>query len=119
MQGYAQVLGTVVRNARLELGLTQNEVAERADIDVRTVLNIENQKGNPKLEVLFPLIRELKVDPNAVFYPEVSQIHSSISQLAILLSQCTEDEARCLIPICESILSVIRTNHVIQLQNEQ
>lgn len=119
MQDYAQVLGTVVRNARLELGLTQNEVAERADIDVRTVLNIENYKGNPKLEVLFPLIRELKLDPNAVFYPEVSQMQSSISQFAILLSQCTEDEVRCLIPICETILSVIRSNHVIQIQNEQ
>lgn len=42
-----QILGKAVKQARLERGLTQNDVAERIDVDVRTVLKIENQKGNP------------------------------------------------------------------------
>ena len=48
MQEYSRSLGDVIKRARGKLGLTQNEVADAADIDVRTVLNIENYKGNPK-----------------------------------------------------------------------
>lgn len=39
MPEYSQPLGDAVRRAREELSLTQLEVAEAADIDVRTVLN--------------------------------------------------------------------------------
>lgn len=56
MLDYSHSLGDAVKRARGELGLTQREVADKVDIDVRTVLNIENYKGNPKLIVLFPLI---------------------------------------------------------------
>ena len=57
MPQYTRPLGDAVKRARGELGVTQRQVAEAADVDVRTVLNIENYKGNPKLEVLYPLIR--------------------------------------------------------------
>ena len=40
-----QILGKAVKQARLERGLTQSDVAERIDVDVRTVLKIEKQKG--------------------------------------------------------------------------
>lgn len=48
MQDYEFIrpLGDAVKRARSELGLTQNEVAERIGVDVRTILNIENYKGN-------------------------------------------------------------------------
>lgn len=68
MQSYSRPLGDAVKRARAELGFTQNQVAEAADIDVRTVLNIENYKGNPKMEVLFPLVRVLKMDSREIFY---------------------------------------------------
>ena len=45
-----QLLGKAIKQARLERGLTQSDVAERIDVDVRTVLKIENQKGNPKMD---------------------------------------------------------------------
>ncbi len=112
------MLGSVIRNARLGLGLTQSELAERTDIDVRTVLKIENHRGNPKLEVLFPLIRELDVDPNTLFYPERTQDRPDLSQFHFLLSQYSETETKCLLPICESVLSVIRANHVIQIKEK-
>ena len=42
MLEYVRSLGDAVKNARIELGLTQNEVADKIDVDVRTILNIEN-----------------------------------------------------------------------------
>lgn len=45
MPEYSRPLGDAVKRARGKLGLTQSEVADAANIDVRTVLNIENYKG--------------------------------------------------------------------------
>lgn len=67
MSEYAEILGDVVKAKRLELNLTQSEVAEKVDVDVRTILNIENHKGNSKWEVLYPLIRALKIDATMLF----------------------------------------------------
>lgn len=50
--------------------MSQTELAEKLNLDVRTIINIENYRGNPKLEVLFPLIQELKILPEQIFFPE-------------------------------------------------
>ena len=42
MHEYSRPLGDAIKRARGKLGLTQSEVADKSDIDVRTVLNIEN-----------------------------------------------------------------------------
>ena len=49
MQPYSRPLGDAVKRARGELNLTQRQVADRIEVDVRTILNIENYKGNPKM----------------------------------------------------------------------
>lgn len=52
-----QSLAESARRARKELGLSQAQLADKPHIDARTILNIENGKGNPKMEILYPLIR--------------------------------------------------------------
>lgn len=42
-----------------------------SEIDVRTVMNIENYKANPKMHMLFPLLRALRIDARTVFNPEL------------------------------------------------
>ena len=109
MQSYSRPLGDAVKRARAELGFTQNQVAEAADIDVRTVLNIENYKGNPKMEVLFPLVRVLKMDSREIFYPEMRRESPALRRLRFLIEECSEEEATALAPAIESILSVLRS----------
>lgn len=101
-------LGNIVKKMRNEKSLTQREVANLADIDVRTVLNIENYKGNPKIEVLFPLIRVLGIDPMLIFYPEIQREDAYYRQMQILLSECDEKELAALLPICRTVLSTMR-----------
>lgn len=98
MQDYARSLGDAVKRARGKLDLTQNEVADAAGIDSRTVLNIENYKGNPKLEVLYPLVRALKMDSREIFYPEMLRESPMLEQLRLVTGECTEEEAEALIP---------------------
>ena len=108
MQEYSRSLADAVKRARGELGLTQNQVASIAEIDERTVLNIENYKGNPKLEVLYPLVRALKMDSREIFQPEMSRESPAIRRLRFIVEECSETEAAALIPAIEGILTVLR-----------
>ena len=115
MLNYAEILGDVVKKARLELKLTQNAVADRVDVDVRTVLNIENYKANPKMEVLYPLIRALRIDARTIFNPELQRETPALQQLRLMIEECSEQEAEALIPVVESVIAALRTKDAIEI----
>lgn len=116
MSEYAEPLGHAIKSARIKLGLTQCAVAKAIHIDDRTILNIENYKGNPKMEILYPLIRTLHIDPCEIFYPEMQRSSPSIKDLRLLVENCNEQEAAALIPILQSVLSVIRSKDIIPVK---
>lgn len=116
MSEYTHTLGDVVKRARGKSGLTQSEVADAANIDVRTVLNIENYKGNPKMEVLYPLVRVLKIDAREIFNPEMQRESPTLRQLRLLVEDCNEEEAAAIIPIFNSILSVLRERNATRIE---
>ena len=109
MSDFTHPLGDTVKRAREKQELTQAQVADSIDIDMRTVLNIENYKGNPKMEILFPLIRVLRIDPNEIFHPERQHETSDTKYLRFLIEDCSEQEAKTLIPIIEAVLSALRS----------
>ena len=109
MQEYSRALGDAVKRARSELGSTQSQVADKIGADARTVMNIENYKGNPTMEVLFPLIRTLKIDAREIFNPELPREGAAASQMRCIIGGCSEREVRALIPIVEAVLSALRT----------
>lgn len=108
MPDYSKPLGDGVKRARKRLNLTQNEVADSIDVDVRTIINIENYKGNPKLEVLYPLIRSLKIDARDIFYPEMQRESPALRQLRLLVEDCSEEEAATIIPVLQSVIAALR-----------
>lgn len=116
MQDYSHPLGDAVKVARSELGLTQEQVAGKIDADVHTVMNIENYKGNPKMETLFPLIRLLKIDAREIFNPEMQRETPAIRQLRFLIEECSEQEAKALIPIIEAVFSVLRSKDASKIE---
>lgn len=115
MPEYTKPLGDVVKVARKRMDLTQNKVANSIDVDVRTVINIENYKGNPKLEVLYPLIRSLRIDANDLFYPEMQRESPVLRQLRLLVEDCSEKEAAALIPVLQSVVSVLRDKNAMSI----
>ena len=108
MSDYAQPLGDAVKRARGKLNLTQGEVAAQSNMDSRTILNIENYKGNPKLEILYPLIRTLHLDPQEIIYPELVNPSPTMAELQQYIADCTETEVAALLPIIVSVLTVLR-----------
>lgn len=116
MPEYSRPLGDAIKRARGRAGLTQSEVADAANIDVRTVLNIENYKGNPKLEVLYPLVRALHLDAREIFNPEIQRETPSLRQLRLLIEECSEDEAEAIVPVFRAVLNALRTQNSISIE---
>lgn len=55
MYEFSRILGKLVRKTRTQMGLTQMDVSSALEMDNRTILNIENYRGNPKLCVVSPV----------------------------------------------------------------
>ena len=118
MTNAIKYLGGVIRDTRLQRGYTQSQVAEKAGVEVRTIMHIENGKTNPTWEVVFPLIRALEIDPRTIFYPELNREDEAMAHIQILLSKCSEEDIRSLIPICYTILSVLHERGGIQIEDK-
>ena len=116
MSEYSRPLGDAIKRARGRLDLTQGEVAYKIDVDVRTILNIENYKGNPKMEVLFPLVRALRIDAREIFNPEMQRESPAIRQLRLLIEECSESEAAAIIPVFEAVLNALRDQNATPIE---
>ena len=108
MNNAKQNLAAAVRDARTELGLSQERLAEILNIDSRTILNIEAGRGNPKFEVLYPIITYLKIPTDKIFYPSNKNKHPDLQKLTMELSNCNDKEAKELLPAIRYLLNLMR-----------
>lgn len=110
MLDHSQRLADAVKNARLELGLTQEEVADKCDTDVRTIINMEMGRGNPKFKTLFKVVRALKIDAKELFDDGPQSDSPSVRRVYLLINECSKEEAATLFPVIEAVSNALRTN---------
>lgn len=110
MSDLSRMLGDAFKAARGKTGLSQQQVGRAAGVDYRTVLDIENYRGNPTFSRLYALIRVYKMDPRIIFYPELQQESPAISQLKALINDCTEEEAYAIYPVVLSAINMLRNS---------
>lgn len=108
MQDIKQNLADAIRKSRTELGLSQEKLAEILGFDSRTILNIENGRGNPKFEKLYPLVRHLNISADRIFYPESVTPQPNLQKLFIMLNDCTEQEVAELLLAVHYLLALMR-----------
>lgn len=108
MNDAKQNLASAVREARAELGLSQERLAELLNIDSRTIPNIEAGRGNPKFEKLYPLITYLKIPAGKIFDPDYKEETPNLQKLLALQKDCTEQETADLLPMVRYLLNLLR-----------
>ena len=116
MLKYSQRLADAVKKARSELGLTQEEVADKCDTDVRIIINMEMGRGNPKLKTLFKVVRALKIDARELFDDGPQSDSPAVRRVCLLINECSEEEAATLFPVIEAVLNALRTNKGIKIE---
>lgn len=119
MSDCSRVLGDVIKKAREKTGLSQIEAGRAIGIDNRTILNIENYRGNPRFCNIYPIIRFFKIDPRLIFYPELHEESPALSKLQALISECTEEEATAVYPVVQSAIEMLRNSSSRNVRNEK
>jgi transcriptional regulator with XRE-family HTH domain len=60
------MLGQILREAREKAGLSQEQLAFRADLDRTYISHLENDKKSPTVQTLFRICRAMKESPGKV-----------------------------------------------------
>ena len=101
MQSTYERLAFTVRNGRKRENLTQAELANRLNMSIRTIQDIENQKKNPKFETIVLIFRELNISLDAVIYPEIPV--TKVSKYVIdFFKNKSESESQKYIEMCNT-----------------
>jgi transcriptional regulator with XRE-family HTH domain len=103
MNNKREILGDVVRATRKSRNLSQEVLAERIGVCKRTIIDIESNTGNPKFEILYPLVRELDLPLYQVFYPEMKESSELRNVIVQELNRCSEYEMRVVLSVVKSL----------------
>ena len=101
-------LGDLVREMRKSRHLTQEALAERIGVCKRTIIDIENNTGNPQFQILYALVRELDLPLFSIFYPEKKGRLVQENLLLQELGSCSEDEIHFILSLVRSMRRVLR-----------
>lgn len=88
VQDNTDILGDVIKAARLKADITMEALAERVGVTERYLYRIENEGQKPSYDVLFNLIRELAIDPRLIFQPEQQAMDDEVGELLRMLCTC-------------------------------
>lgn len=114
---FSRPLGNAALNVRRERGPSQGQVSSQRGLDPRTILNIENYNGNPRLDSLYTVVRFYGIDPRVFFYHERELDDPARSEFHALVDTCTEEEAIKLAPIVRAILEALREKSAVNLKD--
>lgn len=90
-------LGNRIRSARKDCGLTQQELADQANLAVKTVQDIEGGKKNTTYETLCQLIERLGISPNSLFPSQMSVEDEAIQRFIGRFRACDSENQQILL----------------------
>lgn len=96
--------GLSIKNARLDCGLTQEQLSERAGITCRYLIAIENEGKIPRYPIIYRLIHSMHISADRIFYPEELHENSERTQLTHLLQFCSERDIHVLLCAAQAML---------------
>lgn len=100
MQNPIDSFGTALRTARKKRNLTQRALAEKLNMSVRTIIEAEQGRSNPKFETVALLAKELNISLDAIVFPD-SAVTPVSKTVADFFSGKSETEIQKYITLCQ------------------
>lgn len=94
MTNNATLLGNMIRDGRERLHLTQEEIADKLQVNLTHYGNIERGTGNPSLPLFIEIMKILNLSVDAYLYPEKAHSDNTFQEIIRLLCQCSEKERK-------------------------
>ncbi len=97
--------GTALKNARMERKLTQAELAEKLDISLSYLKDLERFRNDPSFKVFERTVRYFNISADDVIYPEREQTDETRQKVLRLLRRCDEEQMKMILAVAEALLS--------------
>ena len=105
-------LGSRIKTARKQKGLTQEQLAEHADLSTTHISNIENGKAIPSLQAIVNIANALSATVDVLLCDNIDQSRDIYkSEAQEILNGCTIDESRILTEMMKNTLSTLRNHY--------
>lgn len=82
------ILGSAIREARIQKHLSQEELAEKVGITPTHMKHIESEHRKPSIDVLYRIVRTINLSLDDLFFPEESDSQEELRKVERLLRQC-------------------------------
>lgn len=104
------MIGRRIRAQRTQLGMTQEELAEQADLSATYISHIEREKKRGSLAALLRIASALGIAPSVLFGGEASSNTNVPHELNILLNDCPPWEQQLLCDVAAALKQSLRRN---------
>lgn len=98
-------LAAQIKSSRVQMGFSQEQLAEMLDITPTHVKHLESGHRRPSVELLFTLAEALHFSVDQIIFPMDTQKEELRMQINRLLEDCTVKEHRIVLDL---ILSMLR-----------
>lgn len=100
MTNVLDLFASTLRSARIKRGLTQRALAERLNMSVRTIIEIERGRSSPRFETVALLARELNISVDSIVFQNMPT--STVSKSVVdFFTQKSESEIQKYIALCQ------------------
>ena len=97
-------VGQRIAQARADKGYSQAMLAEKANISVSQLSNIERGRKSLSAEVLLRIAEALQVSADGILFTDIPQVHKEIeSQMDVNLNNCTVREKEFILKLIKDI----------------
>lgn len=103
MQTPLERFGLAVRNAREEHHWSQQELAQRLNMNKNTIMELELGRSNPKGETMFLITMELRISLDACAFTDGWKPNAVGVEVLDFFSQKSEDESKKYIDVCRYV----------------
>ena len=97
-----KIIAENIRKERRRLGITQAELAERADVSLDTIKSVENGRRAMSLDTYLNIVHALESSPTVLMSQQHPEKH--IERFAFMMNRCDEREIEFALHMIEQIL---------------
>lgn len=102
---YPRQFGKALKNARLDQKLTQAELAEKLDISLPYLKDLERFRNTPSYDVFERTIRYFNLSADNIIYPDQYAEDDTYRQIKRLLTRCDERQLHIILAMVTALIT--------------
>ena len=101
---YQELINNGIKNLRKNHGLTQEEFAEKIDISIQGLSNIERNRCQPTAETIDKICNVFKITPYELILPKAEDSEDIIKNITLMLNRCTKRQLKKIYKIIDILI---------------